>query len=230
MNYRLHIGSGIPVVLLHGWGGSLKSFEYCEKWFADRGRTVINIDLLGFGESEMPKSTYTIFDYASDIGNLLDKLGYNVYYLIGHSFGGRIAIILGSSQKVKKMILVDSAGIKPRRGPRFYYKTLKYKVKKRLKLNTKNLGSSDYKALHPQMRSVFVSVVNTHLNKRVKAIKASTLIVWGSKDKDTPLYMAKYLNRHIKDSGLVIFDGASHYSYLDRYGDFVLIADKFLYG
>lgn len=254
MHYRIHKGTGVPVLFLHGWGGSTKSFEYIESKFIAMGHTVVNLDLWGFGQSNLPPQNYGIFDYANDISNLLDNLGYKEYYLIGHSFGGRIAILLGNNPKVSKIILVNSAGVKPKRSLGYYYKVYSYKLKKNIKkiMNpqqnktkqttgqiNKNanlgkrtiskVGSQDYQNLSDDFKAVFVRVVNTHLHKQIKAITASTLIIWGSKDKDTPLYMAKFLHKNIANSGLIVFETAGHYSYVDHYDEFITIANKFLF-
>ena len=152
--------------------------------------------------------------------------------LLGHSFGGRISLILASEQhaefKVEKLLLVDAAGIKPKRGIKYRYKVFAYKLKKALGLKPKNAGSSDYKQLPLHMKSVFVRVVNTHLNKLLYKIDCPTLIVWGALDLDTPLYMAKKLNKHIKKSQLIVFDDAGHYAFLDKPLEFNAIVNAFV--
>ena len=79
------------------------------------------------------------------------------------------------------------------------------------------------------MKSTFVNVVNTHLNKIVKNIVQDTLIIWGDKDKDTPLYMAHKLNRRIKNSSLIVLHG-SHYAYAENSYSFFRILKAYLDG
>ena len=52
--------------------------------------------------------------------------------------------------------------------------------------------------------------------------------MWGEEDKDTPLYMAKIMEKNIKDSGLVVLKNAGHFSYIDKSSEFNLITDNFL--
>lgn len=87
-------------------------------------------------------------------------------------------------------------------------------------------GSSDYKALSPEMKETFKSIVNTFLEPYAKKMTVKTLIVWGNEDKETPLYMAKRLNRLIKNSRLLLLDGG-HFSFLDSPFVFYSEVNKF---
>ena len=161
----------------------------------------------------------------------LDKVS-----VIAHSFGGRVAILLASLQqdKVEKLVLVDSAGIKPKFSLKNKLKILNYKVAKKLKekglikRELINYGSEDYKALPSQMKPVFNNVINTDLTGYLKNITAPTLIVWGKKDNDTPYYMAKKINKNIKDSAIITFENAGHFCYLDNASEFQTIVSNFL--
>ncbi|MCL2598678.1 MAG: alpha/beta hydrolase [Firmicutes bacterium] len=233
MNYTVHRGTKTPIVFLHGWGGDASNFLPCAQHLQKCGHTTICIDLWGFGDSPLPPEHYGIFDYAQDVANLLDKIGYLEYYIVGHSFGGRIAILLCGDKSlaknfvIGKVVLVDSAGIKPRRGVKYRCKVALYKLKKKWGWDISKDGSSDYQALPISFRPVFVRVVNTHLNQYVPNIQASTLLVWGGKDRDTPLWMAKYLQKKIKDSGLVVFEDAGHWSFVHKPLAFALILQNF---
>jgi pimeloyl-ACP methyl ester carboxylesterase len=227
IRHNLVQGFGIPIVLLHGWGGSRASFQALEKNMIESGHTVITVDFAGFGQSEAPPSSWGIYDYANSVKVLFDNLDYGEYYVVGHSFGGRVGIILGKDPRVKKLILCSAAGLKPRRSIRYYFKVWSYKLKKKMGISSKNAGSSDYKKLSPQMKEVFVRVVNQYLNEEAKQITANTLIVWGKLDDTTPLYMAKKLHKKIKGSGLIVLDNAGHYSYMQHQAKFAAIAREF---
>jgi pimeloyl-ACP methyl ester carboxylesterase len=136
--------------------------------------------------------------------------------LIGHSFGGRIAIQYCTMySNVEKLVLIDSAGIKPRRKLRYYYNLFKYNLRKTFNMKVSHLGSKDYKSLNCVMKQTFVNIVNYNQKPTLKNINVPTLIIWGEKDTETPLYMAKILKRKIKDSRLCIIKDAGHFSYLD---------------
>jgi pimeloyl-ACP methyl ester carboxylesterase len=229
LHYRTtnHQTSTTPIVLLHGWGGSKDSFVHIERTLSLAGHMVINVDLYGFGDSPEPEAHYGIHEYAAGVRNLLDQLGYSQYYLIGHSFGGRLCLLLGSDARIKRIILCAAAGMRPRRGMRYHTKVAHYKMRKLFGLDVAGFGSSDYKSLSEAMRPVFVRIVNQHLEGQLPAVSAATLIVWGKQDDQTPLYMARRLHRGIKGSGLIVLDQAGHYCYMEHGGKFALIAQEF---
>lgn len=149
--------------------------------------------------------------------------------LVGHSFGGRVAIyIAGETTWASAIVLIDSAGVIPRRGIGYYYKVYKYKLLKKLGLPNSNYGSEDYQKLSGIMKETFVRVVNQDLTPMLKNVVVPTLIVWGENDKDTPLYMANIIHKNITNSRLNILEGAGHYSYLDNYNQFIGIMKNFL--
>ncbi len=150
--------------------------------------------------------------------------------LMGHSFGGRIAIVMASRTPVEKVVLVDAAGIKPRRSLRYYVKVYSFKAAKWLlpKIVGKShghaliermrgrAGSSDYSQSSPRMRAVMSRVVNQDLRHLLPAISAPTLLIWGERDTATPIADARLMERLIPDAGLVSYPEAGHYSFLDR--------------
>ena len=150
--------------------------------------------------------------------------------LVGHSFGGRVAIYIAAKypEKVEKLVLVDSAGIKPRRGIKYRLKILLHKILKKFGKGLK--GSKDYRALSSVMKKTFQNVVNYDETYLLSDITADTAIFWGDKDKDTPLYMARKLNKKIKSSHLFLLTNAGHFSYLDNSGYFLKILSAFIYG
>jgi pimeloyl-ACP methyl ester carboxylesterase len=145
---------------------------------------------------------------------------------------------------VNKIVLVDSAGLIPKRGAKYYIKVYSFKIlrfiyknlffwiknDKRMEKFYKRFGSDDYQDSSGVMRKILVRVVNENLKDLLKDIKASTLLIWGDHDMDTPLYMAHIMEKEIKDSGLVVFEGAGHYSYLDDFGKFKAVINAFFDG
>jgi len=226
-HFRITLGSGTPIVLLHGWGGSIESWQILEKNLIDSGYTVIVVDFAGFGQTPEPPSDWGINEYAQSIRMLLDHLEYKEYNLIGHSFGGRVCILLANYKSVNKILLCNSAGLKPKRSLKYHFKVWKYKLNKKLGKDTTNAGSHDYRALSDNMKQVFVKVVNQHLDAQLSRITTPTLIVWGDKDTETPLYMAKKLNKNIVGSGLIVLKDAGHYSYIQYSQRFFLIVESF---
>lgn len=236
-------GKGDNVVILHGWGANINTVMPIFNILKDKFK-VHAIDLPGFGESEEPKEPIDSFRYADIVKTYMDKLGIEDVILIGHSFGGKLSIILGNKypQLVKKIVLVNSAGLIPKRGVKYYikvysFKTLKFlykniffwlKDEKKMEKFYKKFGSTDYKESSGIMRKILVKVVNENLRPLLKEIEAPTLLIWGNEDTATPLYMGKIMEKEIKDAGLVVLEGTGHYSYLDDYQRFSVILKAFL--
>lgn len=225
------------IVFLHGWGADKNSFLWLKDYFD--GYSLVFVDFYGFGESSEPAKPYYLSDYVAGVYELISKFEVDELILVGHSFGGRVAIKFAFlhqfEYKVFKLCLVDSAGMKPRRGIKYHinvfrYKHLKQKAKLNSSLKTKldKFGSSDYKKLSLVMKQTFVNIVNENLEYNAKIIVNPTLIVWGEKDRETKLFMARRLNKLIKNSKLEIIKDAGHFSFLDERQEFLILLDTFM--
>ena len=238
-------GEGKSVIVLHGWGANIDTVIPIVNLLKDKYK-VYAIDLPGFGKSEEPKLVMSSFEYVEILRKFMEKLTIEKSIFVGHSFGGKLSIIMGSKypSQVEKLVLIDSAGLIPKRGLDYYFKVYSFKTlrflyknlffwlgnEKKMEKFYKKFGSDDYQDSSGIMRKILVTVVNENLKPILKEIKASTLLIWGDKDMDTPLYMGKIMEAEIPDSGLVVLEGAGHYSYLDDYHKFGLILKSFLGG
>lgn len=238
MNYKIIEGSKFQtvngnetrdyVVFLHGWGGSVSAFLFVAKRLATLGYRCILPDLAGFGDTPEPTFPYTVKAYANDVRRLLYDLNIKSAILVGHSFGGRIALELAyaSPDLVKKLVLIDSAGCKPRRGLKYRFRVLAHKFLRRI--GKKGLkGSKDYQVLSPIMRETFKSVVNYFQDGQLEYVSCPTAIFWGKRDKETPKYMAKRLAKGILDAKLFWLEGG-HFAYMDDFFRFFSIFSAFL--
>jgi len=233
INYTL-TGSGTKYVLfLHGWGGSIDSFKWLQQQLEPQFKC-LNIDLPPFGKSEEPNSSWTVQDYALMVLKLLRSLNIQKVNIVCHSFGCRIALYLaGLTQIVDKMVITAGAGLKPRRSLVKSFKVFKFKLAKMsVKLRLKpvsyleQFGSSDYRALSPVMKQTFKNIVNFDQTDMLKYIKCATILVWGKDDDQTPIYMARKMQKHIQDCELIEYEGG-HFVYLEHYREFYLIVQKF---
>lgn len=240
LTYRV-TGSGEPLILMHGWGCNRDTVASIEQVAAE-SHTVYNVDFPGFGKSPEPDDVWGVEEYTRMIEELARKEKLESPVLAGHSFGGRVGLLMASRNPVKKLILVDAAGIKPRRPLKYYLKVYSFKTSRKLltllmgkergmkvveKLRGKS-GSADYNSASPQMRRILSKVVNEDLRHVMPSIKAPTLLIWGENDTATPLSDARTMERLIPDAGLVSFAGCGHYSFLDNRAQFAAVLRSFL--
>lgn len=170
----------------------------------------------------------TLDNYVEYVRGIIDEFKGEDITLVCHSFGGRIALKDAGNTAVKRLVLTDIAGLKPRRGIKYFYRRLRYRMNKLLGKDTSKCGSPDYQALSPVMKRTFNNIINEHLDSYITKINVPTLIVWGRQDKDTPIYMAKKLHKKIPKSGLIVFRKAGHFSYLDEFATFVKAIESFI--
>lgn len=218
------------IVILPGWGNTKDTFKTMIDSLKDN-YTIYIVDYPGFGKTPFPKKVLTINDYACLIITLFDKEKITNPYIIAHSFGGRIAILLTGlyNIRVKKLLLIDSAGIKPKMTIAKWLRLKSYKLLQKLakviplKYRTrykdkifKMFASSDYKSLNKEERETFKNIVNLDLSNYLSDIKVETLLIWGDKDYDTPLSDGILMKKKIKNSELIVFKDSTHYSYLEN--------------
>ena len=229
-----------PVLVLHGWGASIDAVGSIFDGFAGRFE-VAAVDLPGFGESPEPPAAWDVAAYVRFVLGVCDELGLERFSLVGHSFGARIGIVLAATHpdRIARMVLTGAAGIRPRRKPSYYVKVGVAKAGRvvgavggapgrRLQDRMRRrVASSDWLDASEQMRGTFRRVIAEDLSPHLPHIRASTLLVWGERDEDTPLWMGRQMEQAIPDAGLVVLDGG-HYAYAERAADFNRIAAHFL--
>ena len=219
------------IVLLHGWGQNIQMMQMLGEPFKNEYRIIV-VDLPGFGLSEEPKKAMGVDGYTNLIEKLLKELNIKNPILIGHSFGGRISVKYASRNDVKKVILLspalkghDKKGLKTK-----VLKSLK-KVPGINKLEgwAKNhIGSRDYKAASPIMKEVLVKTVNEDLSLDAKKIKAPVILIYGDLDSEVPEEDTKEYERLIPDCGLILYEGCTHYAYLERLNQTINIIKTFI--
>lgn len=233
-------GNGDPVFLLHGWGCNHEIFKSIQTVLS-AGYKTYNFDFPGFGASDEPNTVWGVEEYTRMVEQFARENGIENPALIGHSFGGRVSILYSSRNTTSRVVLVDAAGIKPKRSFKYYRKVYTFKFIKWL-CNTllprkvaqdiierrrKGAGSSDYNNASPMMRAILSKVVNEDLTAQLPKIKAPTLLFWGNLDTATPLSDAKTMEKLIPDAGLVVAHGTGHFSFLENPGLFTAVIKKF---
>ena len=199
----------------------------------EKTHRLIILDLPGFGTSDEPEESWTLDDFVEMLKELLDKLKIDKPNLIGHSFGGKISLLYAAKYKVNKLMLLASPFKIKIKKPSLKVKLLKKaasipglgNLAEKMK---KHLGSTDYKNASPIMREILVKHVNTDLTEDAKKITCPTFIIWGTNDEAVPVEDAYELEKLIKDSGLSIYEGCTHYAYLERLGQTNAIIKTFI--
>lgn len=223
---------GSPIVYLHGWGQNIQMMEPIANPFAKTHHLII-LDLPGFGKSEEPREAWSLEEYVDMVHALLQELKIDKPNLIGHSFGGKLSIIYASKYPVERVILLAS----PYK-VKITTESKKLKMLKKIKkipvlglaaeAMKKHMGSTDYRNASPMMRNILVKHVNTDATENAKKIKCPTFIIWGTNDEAVPVADAHELEKLIPDSGLAIYEGCTHYAYLERLGQTNAIIKSFI--
>ena len=215
------------ILILPGWGNTRNTFANIINFFKNN-YTIYIIDYPGFGKSSTPKNEMTIYNYTEIIISFMQELKIINPIIIAHSFGGRIATLLSSQYKIPidKMILIDIAGIKPKKTLKQRLKERLYKLLKKITSSSKHkekyhekllklFGSQDYRSLPKEMHQTFKNIINEDLSQYFKHINSECLILWGKLDDSTPLKDGQKINNLIKNSGLIIYPKCHHFPYLE---------------
>jgi pimeloyl-ACP methyl ester carboxylesterase len=231
INYKIE-GKGPPILILHGWGASSDSWIRVQRILAKNDFLVICPDFPGFGKSLTPKRPWELRDYSNFVLNFLKSLKIaEPLFLLGHSFGGRVAIkfAVNFPEKVKKLILVNSAGIKQKwtKKEKIIFWLAKIgnvlftpRILVRFKDKARNLfylflRHKDYVKANGTMKETIKKILNEDLLPDLSQIKTQTLILWGKKDKLVPVKYAHIFKENIKDSKLKIFPQIGHSPHLE---------------
>ncbi|PAF52545.1 hypothetical protein BKH44_01835 [Helicobacter sp. 13S00477-4] len=197
------------IVFLHGWGSNKELMQLAFKdTFKDYNH--FYIDLPGFGNSPNDIIIST-FDYSKIIDLFFESLDVSVDIIVGHSFGGKIALLC----KCDEIILLGSAGIPTPKPLKIKIKILLAKILKNLKIKSRVLASADANNLNDAMYEVFKQVVNEDFSDIYARYDKKATIFWGADDKATPLSSGYKISTLLKNSRFFIFEG-DHYFFLKQ--------------
>lgn len=219
-------GYGTVIVLLHGWGGSLNSLFPLQLLLAEKGFRVISVDLPGFGESQSPGKDFSLENFAEVLELVLEKLKIKSCILFGHSFGGSIAVKIAVREKIhiEKLILCNTSGIRKYKSKKVkFIKTVSHGVRRIFQLPILNavypflrkifyyyvLRERDY-IDYPELSETFITIIDEDISDDLTKIIVPVLLLWGEKDKATPVAHAKIMQRILKNSQLEIIQNVGH--------------------
>jgi len=241
------IGSGTPLVLVHGFLGSSDMWSPQIKFFKDDFRVIVPA-LPGFGKSSTINSCDSIECMAKAILNLLEKKEIKNFNLLGHSMGGMIVqeIAKIAGEKILKLICY---GTGPRGNIPGRFETID---QSREKLRINGLKDTAYRIaktwfIEEEKAKYFylceeagkqtsietadnglVAMKNWNGIKNLKNIKNETLIVWGDQDKAYNFNQVETLSNNIPDSDLKVIKDCSHNVHLEKPDEFNRIIKEFL--
>lgn len=236
------LGEGQPLILLHGWGTDSQIWESTASALSSSGQ-VISFDWPGFGQSDFPSQAWSLDDYAQTLKKIIDELKLKKPTLLGHSFGGRVAIKFATThpKAIKKLILVSSAGIKPKHGIVWWSLFLGAKVGKTVfkipplsfffpkvrRFFYQTTKRTDY-LNSGKLKKTFLKVIKEDLTPLLTKISVPTLIIWGEKDQEVPLKHAQILLNQIPQAKLHLLKNSGHFPFLEEPEKFVEIVKEFL--
>ncbi len=226
-------GQGDVILLLHGWGANITLYQGIISTLTQNHR-VIALDMPGFGKTTEPSVPWCVGDYVDFVLKFIASFELTKLSIVVHSFGGRVFFKMNAREnlpfQIEKAVLIDSAGILPKKTWKQKVSLRCYKIGRAV-MSTKVLhflypdavedmrrkrGSADYNSATPVMRATLVKVVNEDLEPLMHLVKCPTLLIWGDLDTATPLSDAKKMEELIPDTGLVVCEGAGHFSFAQQ--------------
>ncbi len=226
-------GEGETVLLLHGWGANITLYQSIVDTLK-QGRRVLALDMPGFGKTPEPEGPWCVDDYVDFVLKFILSFNLEKISVVVHSFGGRVFFKMNAKENlpftIERAVLIDSAGILPKKTVGQKVSLRCYKIGRAF-MSTKVMhflypdavedmrrkrGSSDYNSATPLMRDTLVKVVNEDLEPLIHLVKCPTLLIWGDLDTATPIEDARRMEELIADAGLVVCEGAGHFSYAEQ--------------
>lgn len=217
-NYKT-LGEGKPLLILHGWGSRSDNWQKVGEMLAKNGIKVIIPDLPGFGQSDKPQTAWDLDDYCDFVEEFVKVLNLDKFYLLGHSFGGEIAVKynLRFPEKIDKLFLVSASCIRTRNLKKklLYILSKVFKIFSFIPFLRKAfyrfvVGKSDYLSTEGVMRDTYLKIIAEDLSNILSQVQADTIIIWGEEDSITPISDARKINSKIKNSKLEILSGFDH--------------------
>lgn len=211
-------GTGVPRVLaLHGWRRDHHDFD---PLFRATDLAGVALDLPGFASTPAPDSAWGTPEYADAVAALSDELADQVI-VVGHSFGGRVAVHLAARhpELIGGIVLTGAPLYRPpgrSRRPAARFRTARWLERRGLMSGEKmealrhRYGSEDYRAASGVMRDVLVKLVGEEYDEALDAIACPVELVWGDDDTEAPLSTAEWLHSRLEGSRLTICPGAGH--------------------
>lgn len=235
------LGSGKPLILLHGWGCSWQTWQPVIQLLADHFQLIMP-DLPNFGQSAQTKMAWSTADYSQWLNSFIKAMKLDNFYLAGHSFGGKIVAEYASQTNFKhdqlqKIVLIDAAGIP---NPLPFFRKVQKITLSLIPVPIKNLvpislkhrllkwthSSTDLFFANDLQKEILKKTIKEDLRPQLQNIEVPALIIWGKNDLATPLWQAQEFKELIPNSQLIIFEKSAHFPFVDQTDQFIEIMKK----
>jgi pimeloyl-ACP methyl ester carboxylesterase len=253
VNY-VEMGSGPPVVLVHGLSGSWQNWLETIPHLA-RAHTVFAVDLPGFGRSELPPEDVSIPGYGRFLDAFMGELGFDRAALVGSSMGGLIAAQTAAAfqARVERLVLVSAPGLgRPQQvadgvdiGRSFIARlapharfaghigALRRLALSRLVAHPDRIGKEIVMASaagmgKPGVQAALRSILTYDFRPYVREITAPTLLIWGAADRVVPAHVADRYQQALPFARKVILPDTGHAPMLERPALFNRLLSEFL--
>ncbi|MCQ2382380.1 MAG: alpha/beta hydrolase [Clostridia bacterium] len=220
------------ILFLHGWGGNADSFAPVSQYFARA--TDINgepYQVLAPSLPCPPTKVYTLEDYADDVDRYLQEHQVARCIVVAHSFGARLVAILNARHPklFTKIVITSGAGLPPRWRLSVWLKIRWCKLCRRLGWRAPK-GSADYRHLDDRGKRTFQNVIQRNLTFEVKQITAPVLLIWGTRDRATPMEHCRRFQRLLPQAQTIIYRHCGHFAYLEQPARFIRDVTHFIDG
>ena len=232
------------IVILHGWGLSADKFQPLASVLRDKGYKVHSIDLPGFGLTQIPVKPFTMGDYVEFVENYLKVNNIVKPIIIGHSFGGRVALSVAHAypDKVHSLILTGTPGFRTAsllklivgkvlaRAGNTFFSLPPFAISRFLVRDVfyRALGVRDYVKAKGVMKDTFKLIVDYNLVPAMKELSVPVLLIWGQVDGMVPVRIAQRMQKTMKNAKLVIIPDANHRVPYMQPSEFVHEIEKFM--
>lgn len=225
INYKI-MGQGPTILILHGWGRGSDSYSDVIERIARAGYRVMVPDLPGFGKTDSPHEVWGVQEYSDCIVRFVHELGVQRFTLLGHSFGGQVALqfAVDHEDRLERLILYAAAVM--RRKPDLKKRMIRlvshagsvlfsfwpFRMFRDIvgRVFYRLLGSGDWRYSQGMMKQVHQKVVRQDLSALAPHVTVPTLIIWGDQDRATPVEDARILKDKIPGSSLKVIPGVGH--------------------
>lgn len=198
-------------IFLHGWGANRVIMKNAFSMLFDEYRLIF-VDLPGFGSSTIAKPMDS-YGYLEVMREFIKALHVEPYFILGHSFGGKIATLLAP----KNLILLSSAGIVVPKSLHVRLKIKTFKLLKSIGLGKfyRLFATKDIDGMDENMYETLKKVVDEKMDDEFSNCKANVLIFWGKNDEATPIKSGEKIHSLINSSKFFPLEG-DHFFFINQ--------------